>query len=544
MHTLDLIVIVGYLVLMPVLGVLLAGRQKSAEDYFVGGRNLPWWAVCFSVVATETSTLTVISVPTVAYLGSFTYLQLAIGYLIGRVVVAFVLLPRYYAGNLVSAYAFLGKRFGRGLQGTASVTFLVTRLLADGVRLFATAIPVKLLLDAFGLNVAYWQIILGLSLFTVIYTYVGGIKAVVWVDVVQMAIYVGGGVAAVWLLANRLPDGWVGSAAEAGKFQLLDFGSSILTNQYSFITAVIGGAIFAMASHGADQLMVQRLLACRNVRDSQKALIASGFVVFLQFAVFLVVGAMLWSFYGGMDPAALGLGNNDELFPTFIIEEFPPGLAGLMIAGILAAAMSTLSSSLNSLSTSTVSDLYQRFTRRTLSDEAVLRYGRIWTVVWALVFVGFASLFTTTSNPVVEVGLSIASYTYGALLGAFALGLLVRRANQVDAIVAFASTIVVVLLVMTFVRFPGADGEPTVLAFPWFAPLGVAVTMLVGWLMSLRRPRPGVITEDFIPRDAGPRDATPPESKPAGAGPSGAGIEKSGPTDTDPSGRPDPVSER
>ncbi|APU17108.1 MULTISPECIES: sodium:solute symporter [Actinoalloteichus] len=503
MHTLDLVVIVGYLILIPVIGVLIAGRQRSAADYFVGGRNLPWWAVCFSVVATETSTLTVISVPTVAYLGSFTYLQLAIGYLIGRVVVAFVLLPRYYAGNLVSAYAFLGKRFGRGLQGTASVTFMVTRLLADGVRLFATAIPVKLLLDALGLNVAYWQIILGLALFTVVYTYLGGIKAVIWVDVIQMVIYAGGGVAAVGLLANQLPDGWFGDAMEAGKFQLLDFGSNILTNQYSFIAAVIGGAIFAMASHGADQLMVQRLLACRDVKDSQKALIASGFIVFLQFTLFLLIGAMLWSFYGGADPAALGLGANDELFPSFIIQEFPPGLAGLMIAGILAAAMSTLSSSLNSLSTSTVSDIYQRFSRRPLSDATVLRHGKVWTIVWALVFVGFASMFTTTSNPVVELGLSIASYTYGALLGAFALGLLVRRARQTDAVVAFVTTIVVVLFVVTFVRLPGDDGEPLPLAFPWFAPLGVAITLLVGWLMSLRGPRRGVVQQEFIPQTTG-----------------------------------------
>ncbi|ASO22289.1 SSS family transporter [Actinoalloteichus hoggarensis] len=504
MHTLDLVVIVGYLVLMPVLGVLIAGRQRSSADYFVGGRNLPWWAVCFSVVATETSTLTVISVPTVAYLGSFTYLQLAIGYLIGRIVVAFVLLPRYYAGNLVSAYAFLGKRFGRGLQGTASVTFMVTRLLADGVRLFATSIPVKLLLDALGMNIAYWQIILGLSLFTVVYTYLGGIKAVIWVDVIQMTVYVGGGVAAVGLLANELPGDWFGDAMEAGRLQLLDFGSNILTNQYAFITAVVGGAIFAMASHGADQLMVQRLLACRDVKDSQKALIASGVIVFLQFALFLLIGAMLWSFYGGADPAALGLGTNDELFPSFIIQEFPPGLAGLMIAGILAAAMSTLSSSLNSLSTSTVSDLYQRFTRRPLSDATMLRHGKVWTIIWALVFVGFASMFTATSNPVVELGLSIASYTYGALLGAFALGLLVRRARQSDAVVAFLTTIVVVLFVVTFVRLPGDDGEPSPLAFPWFAPLGVAITLLVGWLMSLRGPRPEAVSPELPPRRTGP----------------------------------------
>src|SRR5690606_7574160 len=265
----------------------------------------PWWAVCFSVVATETSTLTVISVPTVAYLGTFTYLQLAIGYLIGRLVVAFVLLPKYYAGNLVSAYEFLGQRFCSGLQGTASVTFLLTRLLADGLRLFATAIPVKVILDSFNIHLAYWQIIAILAALTVVYTYFGGIRAVVWVDAIQMVVYVGGAIAAGAILATRLPGDWLATTdgakarrsnvptAAEGRFELLDFTSSPVTNQYAFITAVVGGAVFAMASHGADQLMVQRLLACRDLRDSQKALIASGFVVMLQFALFLFIGSML-----------------------------------------------------------------------------------------------------------------------------------------------------------------------------------------------------------------------------------------------------------
>ena len=377
MRTVDLVVIGVYLVAMPALGLLLSGRQRSAKDYFVGGSGLPWWAVCFSVVATETSTLTVISVPTVAYLGTFTYLQLSIGYLIGRVIVAFVLLPKYYAGNLVSAYEFLGQRFGAGLQGTASVTFLITRLLADGLRLFATAIPVKVMLEVFGLSVSYWQIVLALSVLTVIYTYLGGIKAVVWVDAIQMFVYVAGAVLAAVVLAGELPGDWVSTAWEAGKFQLFDFGSSIVTEQYAFFTAVIGGAVFAMASHGADQLMVQRLLSCRNLRDSQLALITSGVVVAVQFALFLFIGTQLWSFYQGADPASLGMGSDDELFPRFIVTELPPGVSGLLIAGILAAAMSTLSSSLNSLSTSTVSDLYQRFGKRKLDDATVLRMGKL-----------------------------------------------------------------------------------------------------------------------------------------------------------------------
>lgn len=486
MRSIDLIVIGVFLVAMPLVGILLSGRQRTSQDYFIGGRDLPWWAVCFSVVATETSTLTVISVPTVAYLGTFTYLQLAIGYLIGRIIVAFVLLPKYYAGNLVSAYSFLGSRFGSGLQGTASVTFLITRLLADGLRLFATAIPVKVMLEVFNVDVAYWQIVLGLAVLTVIYTYFGGIRAVVWVDVVQMAIYVGGAIVAAFILSGDLPGGWFATAASEGKFQLFDFGSSIVTNQYAFITAVVGGAVFAMASHGADQLMVQRLLSCRSLRDSQMALIGSGVVVALQFALFLFIGSMLWSFYEGADPSSMGMASDDELFARFIVTELPPGLAGILVAGILAAAMSTLSSSLNSLSTSTVSDLYQRFTKHRQDDAAILRHGRLWTLVWAAVFVGFGSLFTSTDNPVVEVGLSIASYTYGALLGAFLLGLLVRRARQSDALSAFVSTLLVVLYLAFGLTFPDGEGGESALAFPWYTPIGVAVTLLVGGLLSLR----------------------------------------------------------
>lgn len=489
MRALDLAIIAIFLVGTPILGILLGGKQKSSNDYFVGSRKVPWWAVTFSVVATETSTLTVLSVPTVAYLGNITYLQLAIGYLIGRVVVAFVLLPKYYAGNLVSAYGFLGKRFGGALQGTASVTFLVTRLLADGVRLFATAIPVKLVLDGLGLDVSYWVIIAAIALVAVIYTYFGGIRAVIWVDVVQMGIYVAGAIVAIFVLIGELPSGWFGQLADEGKFQLFEFGSDIITDQYAFITAVVGGALFAMASHGADQLMVQRLLACKDVRDSQKAVIASGVVVFIQFAIFLLVGALLWSFYDGQSPEDMGLSNPDDLFASYIINELPAGLSGILIAGILAAAMSTISSSLNSLSTSTIADLYERFTKKKIPDTVLLKQAKLWTLVWAVVFVVFASMFTSSDTPVVELGLSIASYTYGALLGAFFLGMLVKKARQLDALIAFVCTIAVSAVFVLGVEFT-VDGEALPLAFPWYVPIGVVVTLVVGGLLSLRHRGP------------------------------------------------------
>ncbi|MBK1786814.1 sodium:solute symporter [Prauserella cavernicola] len=508
MRALDLVIIAVFLVGMPLLGILIGGRQKSGNDYFVGEGKISWWVACLSVVSAETSTLTVLSVPTVAYLatpesGGMTYLSLAIGYICGRVVVAFVLLPRYVAGNLVTAYAFLGKRFGGGLQGTASVTFLITRLLADGLRLFATAIPIRVVLAAYGLDVGYWTIVAALGLAMVVYSFFGGVRAVVWVDAIQMLWYVLGGLAVIWALSSSLPDGWFGAAVDAGKFEILDFGSNPLTGQYAMVTAVIGGAVLSMASHGSDQLIVQRLQSTNNLRASQKAIIASGFVVFLQFALFLFIGVLLWAFYQGADPVeGLGLNNNDELFANYIVNELPSGLSGFVIAGILAAA---LSSSLGALASSTVTDVYERIIGRELSDQDRLKQGRMWTVIWAgllIVFAGLFASFASSSDPIVVQGLSITGYTYGALLGAFLLGLLIKKARQVDAIIAFVATVVVMGFVILGVKFDpetgsllgidfsGTSDTSVALAFPWYTLLGVLITLAVGGLLSLRHATP------------------------------------------------------
>ncbi|MCP2170306.1 sodium:solute symporter [Goodfellowiella coeruleoviolacea] len=490
MRTVDLGIIVVYLLAMPIIGMLVGRKQRSAKDYFVGESSLPWWAVCFSVVATETSTLTVISTPGLVFGNALLFLQLALGYIVGRIIAAFVLLPQYFKGNLVSAYEFLGKRFGGALQGVASITFVITRLLAEGVRLFAGAIPIKVILDHYGLHTQYWQIVLILTVLTLAYAYVGGIRAVVWVDVIQLSIYLLGAVAAVVVLASSLPDGWASTAAEGGRFELFNFTNSIVTSPYMFVTAVVGGAVLSMASHGADQLIAQRLLATRSLRDGQKALIGSGLVVFVQFSLFLLVGVMLWVYNGGKSVAELGMQSADDVFPTFIVDDLPVGLSGLLIAGVLASTMGALASALNALSTSTVADLYQRFTKRALPDASVLRHGRIWTLIWAGVFVVFASMFSSTKNSVIELGLGITGYTYGALLGAFLLGLLVRRARQLDAIIAFVVTVVVMATVILGVTFTGPNGKELPLAYPWYTPLGVVVTLVVGGLLALRHRNP------------------------------------------------------
>lgn len=524
MRALDVAIIVLFLVGMPLLGVLIGGRQRSATDYFVSERRIPWWVVCVSIVSAETSTLTVLSVPVVAYLapaqaGGMTYLTLAFGYITGRIIVSFVLLPRYVAGELVTAYAFLGERYGDGMRATASITFQFTRLLADGIRLFATAIPIKVVLASYGIDASYWAIVAVLGIAMVFYTFVGGVRAVVWVDAIQMLWYVLGGVIVVVALAGALPDGWFGDALDAGKFQLFDFSSDVLTGGFPFVAAFFGGTMLAMASHGVDQLIVQRLMSTRDVRASQKALIASGFVVLLQFAFFLFIGVMMWAFYAAAVPTdptgdgGLGLGNKDELFANFIVTELPSGLSGFVIAGILAAA---LSSSLGALASATVTDVYERVARTPLTDTDRLRLGRVWTVVWAGLLVVCAGLFATadktTADPIVVQALGITGYTYGALLGAFLLGLMVRRANQTDGLVAFGATIAVMTFVILGVKFVGpaaaedpvangygewhtvtvdfaaaapAEGVRTLVTW-WYTPLGVAVSLLVGGLLALR----------------------------------------------------------
>ncbi|MBT3449952.1 MAG: sodium/solute symporter [Bacteroidetes Order II. Incertae sedis bacterium] len=502
LHPLDYVVIVLYLSGVVYFGIRSAGRQQTTRDYFLGSRELPWWAISFSIVATETSTLTVIGIPAVAYGGTMTFFQLTFGYLLGRVVVAFLFLPRYMAGDMQTAYTYLGERFGVRMQRLSSVTFLGTRLLADGVRLFATAIPIRIIALSAGVDLGYPMIILGIGILTAIYTYVGGFKAVVWMDVVQMSVYLVGAIVTIGLLLGALPAGAWSDITQAGKAQVFfaDFSlQAILTQPYVLITAVIGGGVFSMASHGTDQLIVQRLLSCKDLGDARKALIGSAFFVMGQFAVFLIVGALLWAFYDGASAAQLGLGRLDEVFPKYIIEQLPVGVAGLVLAGILAAAMSTLSSSLNALASSSITDLFGSYFSK--KDDAVtLKMSRYMTLGWALVFVFFATLFESRQNPVVELGLSIASFTYGSLLGAFLLGQLVKRVQERDALIAFVVGVIAMILIIfgvwitpdgswMFMLNPEEQTKVALslspIAWPWYTAIGSGITILIGSLLSL-----------------------------------------------------------
>ncbi len=473
MKALDFLVILAYLLGVTLWGAWLGRGQKGGTDYFLGNRELPWGAVMLSVVATETSTLTFLSIPGVAYLGSLTFLQLTFGYLAGRIVVSALFLPAYYRGDLSTAYALLESRFGSGVRKFTSAIFMLTRLLADSVRLFATAIPLAL--------VTGWPYPVSIAVIgalTLIYTYFGGIKAVVWVDALQMVLYLAGALVAAAALQALVPGGWgeiLGSAARAGKLTVVDAHLSF-SMPYTLWAGVLGGGFLTMASHGTDQLIVQRLLTCRDLRSSQKALVFSAVAVMAQFLIFLLVGLGLWAFYGGA-----AFERSDEIFARFIVDVLPPGVTGLLIAAIFAAAMSSLSSSINSLASAAAYDFWAPLKGWVGDERRILKVGRALTLVWAALLVGGAILFIplSTRTSAVEVALGIASVVYGGLLGAFGLGVLTRRANGRSTMVGMVVGIGVVMGIWLTI--------PEKVAWPWFVLLGTSVTFLVGWSLGSRR---------------------------------------------------------
>jgi SSS family transporter len=467
---LDFLVIAGYLLGVTLWGAWLGRGQKGGTDYFLGNRELPWVAVMLSVVATETSTLTFLSIPGVAYLGNLTFLQLTVGYLVGRVVVSLLLLPAYYRGELNTAYALLESRFGVGTRRFTSGIFMVTRLLADSVRLFATAIPLALLTGwPYPVSIAV------IGVLTLVYTYLGGIKAVVWVDALQMVLYLVGAVVAAVALQILIPGGWTEvfhASLDAGKLTVLDFRLT-LSAPYTFWAGLIGGGFLTMGSHGADQLIVQRLLTCKDLRASQKALVWSAVAVMAQFLIFLLVGLGLWAFYGGV-----AFERSDEIFARFIVEQLPPGVTGLLIAGIFAAAMSSLSSSINSLASASAYDFWAPLKGLAGDEGRILRAGKKFTLLWAGLLIGGAVLFIplSTRTSAVEVALGIASVVYGGLLGAFGLGVLTDRADQRSTMIGMATGIGTVMAIWLTV--------PERVAWPWFVLIGTTLTFVVGWALG------------------------------------------------------------
>ena len=466
----DLLVIILYLLLCVAIGIKAGGRPGDSTAYFKTDGKVPWWAVSLSVVATETSMLTVISIPAVAYLGSFVFLQIVFGYLLGRFVVAWFILPSYFKGEQKTAYTFFKERFGPGFQRLISIVFLVTRLLADGVRLFAAAIPIKVIT---GLD--YPVSISIIAAMTLAYTYYGGLKSVIWIDVLQLAVYTFGGAFVIWFAGTHLVDPLIPMLADAGKLHVVvwpDTFSQVFTTPYNIIGAVLGGMFLSMASHGVDHLMVQRLLACGELRKAQTAIITSGFLVLIQFILFLFVGMTIYGYYQGLSMAELKLSQADEVLLKFINEEIPVGIAGILIAGLFAAAMSTLSSSLSALSSSTLFDVFPK-----LSDQPnAMTISRSFTLMWTVIFILFAVSFSSTDNPVIELGLAIAGFTYGGLLGAFFTG----RYTNIDRTSASIALLVCVFSMSAIILLGN-------IAYPWYTFVGVIIFLIAATISQMIR---------------------------------------------------------
>jgi SSS family transporter len=498
LHPFDLALIAVYLLGITLFGLRFRkGSDKSLSSYFLASRSVPWWAIALSIVSAETSTLTIISVPGIAFGGNFTFLQLVFGYMVGRLLICILFLPRYFDGELFTAYQLIDRRFGPALHKVTAGLFLLTRAAAEGVRVYAVSIVVGI---AIGTNDTVSIVII--SLLTLLYTFEGGMAAVIWTDVVQMGLYVSGTIIALFTLGSKIDGGWTTVhtiTAAAGKLQVFDFTMN-LTTSYTFWAGIIGGAFLTMASHGTDQLMVQRLLAAKNLRDARVSLMASGGVVLLQFTLFLLIGAGLFVFYS-QHPALLTVKGSDRLFPAFIVQQMPTGIAGLLIAAILAAAMSNLSAALNSLSSTTIVDFYLRWWPNA-TDKRRNFLSRIATIVWAAVLVAIAlySVANGGKGHVVETGLSIASVAYGSLLGVFLLGTLTKYATQTGAIIGmiagFALNLACFLPTILHTQSLHIGGFAlSKIAFTWYVLIGAVMTFAVGSLFSVfGKPKAKAIT--------------------------------------------------
>jgi SSS family solute:Na+ symporter len=468
LNHLDLAIVALYLAGITLFGLRFRRRQRSLRDYFLADRNIPWWAIALSIVAAETSTLTIISIPGLAYDSNLTFLQVVLGYVVGRIIISFVLLPHYFRGDLYTAYELIERRFGRGLRTLSASLFLLTRAAAEGVRVYAVSIVVSI-----ALGTGEISSIALITALTLLYTFEGGLAAVIWTDVVQTVIYVAGTLVGVLVILRLLPGGWAvvhTLATQAGRLQVFDFAWTFW-KPYTFWAGLIGGAFLTTASHGTDQLIVQRLLAARNQRQSVTALLASGVAIFFQFALFLIVGVMLWAYY--RLPSST-FGKADYIYPKFIVSRLPHGVSGLLIAAILAAAMSNLSAALNSLSSSSMIDLYLR--RHPQTDERTqLRLSRVSTLLWALLLFALAVLSLHKVARVIEVGLSIASVAYGALLGVFLLGVLTKRTQQAGAMIGMLLGFSSELYLWLGTKVP----------WTWYVAIGTIVTFAIGYGASL-----------------------------------------------------------
>ncbi len=468
----DYLVIGAYLVAITAFGSWFARYQKTTRDYFLTDRSVPWWAICFTIVATETSTLTFIGIPAQTYAGNMTFLQLAAGYIIGRILVSILFIPAYFRGDLFTSYELLQRRFGTRVKTLSAVIFLITRSLADGIRLFTTALVISIVTQ---LPVTWVVIILGAAM--IVYTMRGGVSAVIWTDVVQMFVYIAGAGAVAAALLNRIDGGWaevVRLGRETGRFVALD-ASVDFTKAYTLWAGLLGGVALTLSTHGTDQYLVQRLLSARSQRDAAKGLVLSGFIVFVQFILFLLIGVMLFVHYQQV-PLPQELARNDQILPVFVVSELTNGLAGFIVAAIVAAA---LSPSLNAMAATTVSDFYLPYFNPSADQAKQMRVSKQATVGWGIVQLAVASGAQFMNRSVLDAGLAVLSFASGAVLGAFLLGTLAPSVRERDT---FAGMIAG-LGVMTAVWWA------TAIAFTWYVLIGAVTTCAVAIVSRRLSPR-------------------------------------------------------
>jgi SSS family transporter len=498
MKTLDLIIIFGYLVGIVLFGSWFARKQQTTTDYFLGDRSVPWWAVAFSIVATETSTITFISVPGIAFArgGNFQFLQLVFGYLAGRIVIALLFIPSYFRGELLTVYQLLDRRFGLKIKMIAASLFVVMRNIADGIRLLLTAIVLAAVYTSFSPSANAETIVIGsivlLGVAMIIFTYFGGMEAVIWVEVVQLGIYIAGALAAAVILSNSIEGGFstaLANARQFGKMSLFDFSFDV-TKTFTFWAGLIGGCFLTMSTHGTDQYLVQRYLCTDKPRKAATALLTSGAIVLGQFIGFLFIGVLLFSYYHPFtEPGyataastAFPFSGGDRVFPDFITRHMPTGLSGLVVAAIFAAAMS---SSLNSIAATAVNDLYKPF-RPQKPDRHYLKVSHVLTLVWGVVQIGVALLIRHQNRSALDQALSIASLINGPVLGVFLVGAFLRRVSEPPALIGMGASVIVMLYVFF----------ATKIAWTWYVFIGSTVTLIVAGLAGFA----------FAPAPAGKQD--------------------------------------